>query len=170
MDAQMRKCTDTHVRMIQIPEGKVFIAFRVVARSPTQLHVDQENPLGMGGCGTLNRASFSNGNCPMSDAHDALRRKFAQRSGDGAAAPRLPPPPRPTPSSTRRKRKRLTLRLSDGTLEGLQLLKVMLGRDMNSLCEEYIGAAVAEKVADLEARASPGDVDVIRRYAAAKKA
>jgi hypothetical protein len=106
----------------------------------------------------------------MSDAHDALKRKFAQRSGGGAAAPQQPPPPRPPQKTGGPKRKRLTLRLSDGTLEGLQLLKVMLGRDMNRLCEEYIGAAVAEKVADLEARASPGDVDVIRRYAAAKKA
>ena len=59
----------------------------------------------------------------------------------------------------------MTLRLSADTAAGLRILCTALGRDMNGLCEEVLARAVAEKLAELQASARPGEWHVIVRCA-----
>src|SRR5262245_18526098 len=98
----------------------------------------------------------------MADFCDALRAKF----GPLRPTPAAPEPLRPTPQpALGKRRKRMTLRLSTETAANLRILRIALGHEMNGLCEEVLSKAVAERLAELEANANPGEWDVIVRCA-----
>ena len=104
----------------------------------------------------------------MSSAREALLKKFARLS----PASSHPAGERPRSGQLHRskgKRHRLTLRLSLDVARGLRTLKVALGIDMNTLCEEAVAKEVAGRLAEAKAQSQPGEWDVIVRCALGKR-
>jgi hypothetical protein len=92
--------------------------------------------------------------------HEDLIRKFS--GAPVSAAPAVEPAAR---NRSKAKRRRLTVRLNVDVVSALQILKIALGTDMNRFCEEAVGKAAVERLAEVRAGLAPGEWDVIVRCA-----
>jgi hypothetical protein len=99
----------------------------------------------------------------MGDVKDALKRKFSVLGNEipvagneklGKAA-----------EGGKDRRKKITLRPSEEMMRNLVLLKRVLGKDMNGLCLELMADQVSKRLGEARARVSPGEWDVIVKYA-----
>jgi hypothetical protein len=97
----------------------------------------------------------------MADVKEAVMRKFAVLRHEAS--------PVTVADKVVKKAKggrgKITLRPSEQMMVDLALLKSLLRKDMNELCLELLADQVAKKLSDVRARVSPGEWDVIVRYA-----
>jgi hypothetical protein len=99
----------------------------------------------------------------MSDVREALKRKFG---GGGSSVPvSVSATATKASVSTKPKRTKITLRIPEEMMASLVLLKRVLGKDMNELCVDLLVDQVANKLSEARARVSPGEWDVIVKYA-----